>query len=179
MIHQGKIVVCCQGLIGGREKRIIGLLEGPGSWTLDLDSRFNGALATTNKTLLSGPQSIPQENARGFLPCHPVSHKTPHRMRLQPRRTMTSSRRCFTTAVLVRSHRQATYSRPTWLIRGWRSLKLNLFIVDINSRILFLSSPLCRSWQISSFFHPTLPETLHESINQRFWPQFDFAGGCC
>ena len=72
------------------------------------------------------------------------------------------------------------------------SLKLNLFILNINSSpflvmlLLIPSMPLLTNQLFISLLsandNPTLPESLHESINQQgidHRPQFDFAGGCC
>jgi len=187
MIHQGKIVVCCQGLIGGREKRIIGLLEGPGIWTLD--SRFKERSTTNHENLTF--QTTVQSHKRmcRFFCLATLSHTRLHtewdRSCAVPWRP---PRWCLTTAVVVRNLHRATYSRPTCNKR-MVLLKLNLFILNINSSpfsaMLFLipSMPLLTNQllisQLSTNNNPTMPESLHESINQRYWPQFDFASGCC
>ena len=61
MIHQGKIVVCCQGLIGGREKRI------SGHWDLNPGLESGPKSALPLNIYFPDHSSIPQEKIIYFF----------------------------------------------------------------------------------------------------------------
>ena len=121
MIHQGKIVVCCQGLIGGRKKRIIHHFGPLG---------FQPRTKVQNKSdlPLTGQQFITHREVSFFLPRSSSHTTTPH----------TEHRpRAGALVVGILPMLQILL----WIVGGFRGVYLTLLKSLSNLPILILSQP--------------------------------------